>query len=502
MVAKRKQSVCAGCGHETDKTVPNHYAQLKRLGFVLCTNCSLKRNAKNTSKRLLQKYSKTKKNSDIITTNCSSCGKSKTLQRRSRHYDKCKSCAAKLNIKQNKYKYISAAKNRKNNTKFKQAVSKGMMSKPKEIRIKSAQSAANKGWEKNLTKRFELFIKKSTEIHNGKYNYIKSNYINSTTPLIIICPKHGNFQQTPQGHLYHKYGCPRCSEVQTISSAHKQIKEYITTKINTKIIDNTRSIINPFEIDIWIPDIKLGIEHHGIYWHSYNNQELPCQKTLHKTKSDLSNHNGIQLLQIFETEWILKQDIVKSIISSKIGTTNRIYARKCTKLPLNQNEYTAFMNKNHLQGYRPSSYTIGLYFEGILVSAIGISRHPKYQYELIRYTTTQNLTVVGGLSKLLAQAKKDLRYNNLLTYADRRYSVGLGYLACGFTHLCNTRPNYYYTKGDKNKPLISRQHFQKHKLSKRLDTYNPKLSESENMFANNYRRIWDAGHCKLVWSST
>jgi hypothetical protein len=40
------------------------------------------------------------------------------------------------------------------------------------------------------------FIEKSKIIHNDKYNYSKSIYINCKTRIIIICPIHGEFEQT------------------------------------------------------------------------------------------------------------------------------------------------------------------------------------------------------------------------------------------------------------------------------------------------------------------
>ena len=58
--------------------------------------------------------------------------------------------------------------------------------------------------------RKENFIKKATERHNNKYDYSKVEYVNVTTKVCIICPKHGEFWITPQNHLKYK-GCPKCS---------------------------------------------------------------------------------------------------------------------------------------------------------------------------------------------------------------------------------------------------------------------------------------------------
>lgn len=88
-----------------------------------------------------------------------------------------------------------------------------------------------------------------------------------------------------------------------------------------------------------------------------------------------------------------------------------------------------------------------------------------------------------------------MKPNSILSYADRRYSNGNVYKKLGFELIGATKPNYFYVK---NKNLFSRQKFQKHKLEKKLKDFNWGLSESQNMFNNGYRRLWDAGHWKFV----
>lgn len=50
----------------------------------------------------------------------------------------------------------------------------------------------------------EDFIEKAKNIHNDKYDYFKTEYVNNTTKVIITCPIHGDFEQTPSNHLITK----------------------------------------------------------------------------------------------------------------------------------------------------------------------------------------------------------------------------------------------------------------------------------------------------------
>lgn len=55
----------------------------------------------------------------------------------------------------------------------------------------------------------EQFIAEARAIHGNRYDYTRANYINNKTKTTIICPKHGEWQQTPANHLS-GFGCKLC----------------------------------------------------------------------------------------------------------------------------------------------------------------------------------------------------------------------------------------------------------------------------------------------------
>lgn len=63
----------------------------------------------------------------------------------------------------------------------------------------------------DLEERQDQFISNSNKIHNNKYNYSKVNYKTNKIPVEIICPTHGSFMQAPGDHLK-GYGCSKCSK--------------------------------------------------------------------------------------------------------------------------------------------------------------------------------------------------------------------------------------------------------------------------------------------------
>lgn len=161
-------------------------------------------------------------------------------------------------------------------------------------------------------------------------------------------------------------------------------------------------------------------------------------------------------------------------------------------------EYKNFMNEHHLQGYKGSSIKFGLLYQNNFVSAMSFNRHPKYGWEITRFANKLGVSVVGGASKLFKYFIYNHSPEKILTYADRRYSNGNLYKKLGFKLIGFTKPNYFYVK---NKKIHSRQQFQKHRLKNKLEVFDPNFTESENMFNNGYRKLWDAGHCKFLYST-
>jgi 5-methylcytosine-specific restriction endonuclease McrA len=83
----------------------------------------------------------------------------------------------------------------------------------------------------------ERFILEGNNYHNGKYDYSLVVYVNSKTKVKIICPIHGEFEQTPTNHL--RSGCIRCSNGES--------KKHPIN--NKKIIDRLTIEEEPIEID-------------------------------------------------------------------------------------------------------------------------------------------------------------------------------------------------------------------------------------------------------------
>lgn len=253
-----------------------------------------------------------------------------------------------------------------------------------------------------------------------------------------------------------------------------------------------------YEIDCYVPEKNFGLEYCGEYWHRY----VPAldNKYYHRNKMEFARTKGISLMTIFELEWKSKPEIIKSMIKSKIGLLDKIPAKKCSIVSLEKSIANDFHDQNHLSSFSTNSINLGLEYQGELVSVLSLSKSrfdKNYEYEISRFSSKLDHTVVGGLGKLFNYFVSEYDPSSCMTYVDLRVGLGKSYEKIGFSFLGKTSPNYFYcnNKGDK---MEGRMKFQKHML-KSWPQYSPEKTELQIMEDSGYFRVYDCGNMKYGW---
>ena len=295
--------------------------------------------------------------------------------------------------------------------------------------------------------------------------------------------------------------CLSCNPLYSVKSLkQREVYDYINTIYNGEILYNCRSVLsNNNELDIYIPEKNIAIEYNGNYWHS---ELLGKDKKYHIAKTEECEKLGIQLIHIFEDEWLNKEYIVKNRIKYILNVeSGKLYARNCTIKEISASDKNKFLLDNHLQGPDKSKIKLGAFYDNELVSVMtfgGLRRalgsiQVNNHYELYRFCS--KIRIIGIASKLLTYFIRNYSPEKIITYADRRWSNGKLYEAIGFTKVSNGTPNYWYLDGNMNR--IHRYTFRKGILSNKLADFNPQLTEWQNMQRNGYNRIWDCGSLKF-----
>lgn len=289
--------------------------------------------------------------------------------------------------------------------------------------------------------------------------------------------------------------CRICSPSGT-SKQEKELVTYIKSIYSGWVEENDRSILGGKELDIVLPDLGIAFEYNGTYWHSSAVQP----STYHQDKTNRVEEFGYQLIHILEWEWKYNTEVIKSRIRNLIGLSTRLFARGLVVKSLGYLTTGAFLDNNHIQGRGiTTSKNYGLYAaEGDLVAVMTFAtpRVPLEsriaEWELVRFCSKLNTTVVGGASKLLNAFVKECTPKSIMSYAARDWSRGTLYTMLGFIQVSTTRPGYTYYKGS-NK--YSRIKFQKHKLKELFPTaYSEDKTEFQIMEELGYLRVFDSGN--------
>lgn len=330
------------------------------------------------------------------------------------------------------------------------------------------------------------------DVHSKLSNkdWLKEEYINKKRSQVDIANELNVYYGTVCEYLkQHDF---KIRKKTNYSLVELEIEEYLKS-LNVQCKTSYWDLLGNKEIDIFIPSKNIAIEVNGLYWHSYGDKKIEYRNR-HLDKTIACEKLNIELLHITDYEWNNKKDIVKNLLKSKLGLNEKIFARKCEIKTVSNSICRNFLNKYHIQGSVSSKFNYGLFFndELIMILTLGSNRFNqlKTNLEILRICSKNNITVIGGLSKLLKHAK-NIHNVEFISYCARDKSIGNGYKKVGFQLYGYTKPGYFWTDGTN---IISRFKSQKSQLKKWLSNFNSNLSESDNMFNAKFRRYWDCGN--------
>lgn len=175
----------------------------------------------------------------------------------------------------------------------------------------------------------EKFIEKANNVFHGIYDYSKVEYINNSTKVLIICPKHGTFLCTPANHLKGR-GCPVCKAERSVYE-NRLFNCLLKHFSNEEIIRQYRCdwLTNNKSLDFYFPKFKLAIEHQG------SQHVIPVDflggvekfkrtQILDKEKYDECMKNGVTLLYFSYEKCINFSSFFEEIETDEIKIIEKI----------------------------------------------------------------------------------------------------------------------------------------------------------------------------------
>jgi hypothetical protein len=256
------------------------------------------------------------------------------------------------------------------------------------------------------------------------------------------------------------------------------------------------------ELDIFVPSKQLAIEYNGLFYHTYDRVG-----NKHYDKWAEAKAKGVQLIHLFEDEWIHKRSACENRLRSLLGVNNSVYARNTELQKLTFKQANDFLTAWHIQGAGTKTpHCYGLHLEGRLVAVAtfcklrnGAGLATGENWEVLRYASIGS--VVGGFSRLFKRFLQDTGAVEVISYCDLRWGTGKLYKACGFVEVAVTKPDYWWADCAA-RVRYPRHHFQRHKLKDSIvtrDLYADGKTEAQLLTEAGLKKIMGVGSSKWVW---
>jgi superfamily II DNA or RNA helicase len=217
------------------------------------------------------------------------------------------------------------------------------------------QSAVNKS---------EYCIFKFKEIHNNRYDYSKVNYINANTKVKIICPEHGEFEQTPVSHWDGK-GCSKCAGIDKLTTT-EIVRDFIKKHGNRYDYSKVNYIDGKTKVTIICPE-------HGEF------EQLPFN---HKKGSNCQKCSGSYM----DTEYFIEK--ARKTHGSKYDYSKTVYLKKEDKVTIICPEHGEFEQNStsHISGANCPHCAGSIVNVDIFINNAKKIHGDKYDYSRVDYT--------------------------------------------------------------------------------------------------------------------
>jgi hypothetical protein len=337
------------------------------------------------------------------------------------------------------------------------------------------------------------FIRRATEVHQGRYSYDKVEYVDARTHVTITCPDHGDFNQIPYSHIGQKAGCPSCVSSGP-SKAQLAIHEHLSRFTEADL--EVRQGRGYCRYDIYLPEHKIAIEYNGAVWHSTRYSKDPIKDS---KKFVIAQSEGVKMISIYDDEWLSKESVVLAFLESAIGQGEAIHVSECEITEIGTSMAHDFIERNHIQGGVKSEVNLALTHADAIVAVMSFNNPTYGRWELTRYCSTANIE--GGPEKLLKAFLEmpALKIDSVIAYSENRLCMDSLYENLGFKIDAELPPDYWYTTGDpkhgrKDKSDYELEHLET--LFPGCDIHNK--TEREICEENGLYQIYDCGKRKWV----
>ncbi len=280
-----------------------------------------------------------------------------------------------------------------------------------------------------------------------------------------------------------------------------EFQNSVTELIKTLTTEEIQNYLPLFETSypiLYLPAKQLAFHLIPI---PHKNIELEQQYFLQDLSLKAKQQN-IRLINLFEDFFYTKNAIITQRIASLLGVFTRIHARNTTVKRIDKKLLDDFLTSNNLYESPTARYKYGLFDNNKLVAAASFSagrpieRNGKVyrSFELVRFANLSGYIAVGGLGKLLNHFIKEVKPDDIMSYADLDWSSGTSYEKLGFQLDSITPPQIFWINPQE------KIRYYPHKLPQELvnESIKRKLPIEEILAEKKYYRFFNSGNLKYL----
>jgi hypothetical protein len=237
------------------------------------------------------------------------------------------------------------------------------------------------------------------------------------------------------------------------------------------------------EIDIYLPQRKLGIEYHGLIWHSEFYSKKECRD---HQKFLLAKKAGIRLIQVYEDEWAGKSNIIKAQLQGILAPFKAIRIRPKFELVTEDTPVAAreFLTEHHYLGAASGRLTVISRHEDRIVGVWVFMKRESGVVLWHRACWNHSYKAWNPHEKALRLALLELKkmgFTRMVTFSDNRFHTGELYEKLGFSFEAELPPGYSYTdlRGKRKSKYVFR--------------VVAGVDEARAAAVKGWYRIWDSG---------
>jgi len=265
-----------------------------------------------------------------------------------------------------------------------------------------------------------------------------------------------------------------------------EIKEMFPTRRH-----GDRWILKGSELDLYYEDSMIAVEYNGNYWHreEYRGKLYHLDKTMRCAKI------GVQLIHIFEYEWLNKRDRerVISLLKREIDGVAEVESEAVKIEDVVREDADDFIDKYSFRRIKKYDIAIGCYLGGELVGEMLLKHTVEKRYELLGVVWKDGLSVRDGERVLFDDFKNKVDPDYVVCRVDIAKFTGNELIPLGFKIAENgvEEPRYVWTKTSSGRYV--RDTADVARFIEKLGSKGKSLEECRIF------RVYDAGYLKMEW---